>query len=143
MAAVRVQPSTYNPSKLVVNTEVVEVFARQVLKTGYFHCDPHPGNLCVNSEGQLVYYDCGMMNELQPNVAAGFKEVPPALECSIARHSTAPPWHVTPELPPRARASRPAAVWSTHSTHQRSSPADILSADISSAAAPLGRRAAV
>ena len=25
-------------------------------------------------EGKLVFYDCGMMNELQPNVAAGFKE---------------------------------------------------------------------
>jgi len=49
-------------------------FLTQVLKTGYFHCDPHPGNFCVNKEGQLVYYDCGMMNELQPNVAAGFKE---------------------------------------------------------------------
>eukprot|EP00316_Scyphosphaera_apsteinii_P011360 CAMPEP_0119313344 /NCGR_PEP_ID=MMETSP1333-20130426/28746_1 /TAXON_ID=418940 /ORGANISM="Scyphosphaera apsteinii, Strain RCC1455" /LENGTH=706 /DNA_ID=CAMNT_0007318155 /DNA_START=140 /DNA_END=2260 /DNA_ORIENTATION=+ len=49
-------------------------FLSQVLQTGYFHCDPHPGNLCVNTEGKLVYYDCGMMNELQPNVAAGFKE---------------------------------------------------------------------
>ncbi|KAL1527165.1 hypothetical protein AB1Y20_015845 [Prymnesium parvum] len=51
-----------------------DAFLTQILKTGYFHCDPHPGNLCVNKEGQLVYYDCGMMNELQPNVAAGFKE---------------------------------------------------------------------
>jgi len=51
-----------------------DAFLTQVLKTGYFHCDPHPGNLCVNKEGQLVYYDCGMMNELQPNVASGFKE---------------------------------------------------------------------
>ena len=24
--------------------------------------------------GRLVYYDCGMMNELTPNVADGFKE---------------------------------------------------------------------
>jgi predicted unusual protein kinase regulating ubiquinone biosynthesis (AarF/ABC1/UbiB family) len=28
----------------------------------------------VNKEGQLVFYDCGMMNELSPNVAKGFKE---------------------------------------------------------------------
>lgn len=51
-----------------------DAFLTQVLKTGYFHCDPHPGNLCVDTEGNLVYYDCGMMNELQPNVAEGFKE---------------------------------------------------------------------
>ena len=42
--------------------------------SGYFHCDPHPGNLCVNAEGQLIYYDYGMMDELKPNVKAGFKE---------------------------------------------------------------------
>ena len=47
---------------------------RRFLKTGYFHCDPHPGNLCVGTDGKLVYYDCGMMNELSPNVFQGFKE---------------------------------------------------------------------
>jgi len=54
--------------------KVADAFLIQILKTSYFHCDPHPGNLCTNKDGQLVYYDCGMMNELQPNVAAGFKE---------------------------------------------------------------------
>lgn len=51
-----------------------DAFLAQILRSSYFHCDPHPGNLCVNKEGQLVYYDCGMMNELSPDVAAGFKE---------------------------------------------------------------------
>jgi predicted unusual protein kinase regulating ubiquinone biosynthesis (AarF/ABC1/UbiB family) len=55
-------------------SRVADSFLAQILKTGYFHCDPHPGNLCVNKEGQLVFYDCGMMNELSPNVAKGFKE---------------------------------------------------------------------
>ena len=54
--------------------QTADSFLAQILKTGYFHCDPHPGNLCVNREGKLVYYDCGMMNELKPNVADGFKE---------------------------------------------------------------------
>jgi len=54
--------------------KTADAFLAQILRTSYFHCDPHPGNLCVNKEGQLVYYDVGMMNELQPNVAAGFKE---------------------------------------------------------------------
>jgi len=51
-----------------------DAFLAQILRSSYFHCDPHPGNLCVNKEGQLVYYDCGMMNELTPDIAAGFKE---------------------------------------------------------------------
>jgi len=60
--------------KEVLAKRVADSFLSQILKTGYFHCDPHPGNLCVNKEGQLVFYDCGMMNELTPNVAKGFKE---------------------------------------------------------------------
>jgi len=60
--------------KKLLSDRVADSFLAQILKTGYFHCDPHPGNLCVNTEGKLVFYDCGMMNELQPNVAAGFKE---------------------------------------------------------------------
>lgn len=54
--------------------KTADSFLAQILKTSYFHCDPHPGNLCVDRSGNLVYYDCGMMNELSPTVAKGFKE---------------------------------------------------------------------
>ena len=55
-------------------SRVADSFLAQILKTSYFHCDPHPGNLMCDKSGNLVYFDCGMMNELQPNVAGGFKE---------------------------------------------------------------------
>mmetsp|Transcript_37656 Transcript_37656/g.102224 ORF Transcript_37656/g.102224 Transcript_37656/m.102224 type:complete len:512 (+) Transcript_37656:833-2368(+) len=42
-----------------------ESFLSQILRTGYFHCDPHPGNLAVDKNGNLVYYDYGMMDELK------------------------------------------------------------------------------
>jgi len=60
--------------KQALSQQVADAFLAQILKTSYFHCDPHPGNLQCDSEGNLVYFDCGMMNELKPNVAAGFKE---------------------------------------------------------------------
>lgn len=53
---------------------VADSFLKQIVTTGYFHCDPHPGNLCVDTSGNLVYYDYGMMDELKPNVKAGFKQ---------------------------------------------------------------------
>jgi predicted unusual protein kinase regulating ubiquinone biosynthesis (AarF/ABC1/UbiB family) len=31
------------------------------------------GNLCVNEQGQIVYYDFGLMDELKPNVRKGFR----------------------------------------------------------------------
>uniref|UniRef100_A0A7S2WUP7 ABC1 atypical kinase-like domain-containing protein n=1 Tax=Rhizochromulina marina TaxID=1034831 RepID=A0A7S2WUP7_9STRA len=52
-----------------------ESFLAQVIRTGYFHCDPHPGNLAVDYEGNLVYYDYGMMDELKPNVREGFRNL--------------------------------------------------------------------
>ena len=26
-------------------------FLMQIVEAGYFHCDPHPGNLCVDTQG--------------------------------------------------------------------------------------------
>mmetsp|Transcript_19155 Transcript_19155/g.54621 ORF Transcript_19155/g.54621 Transcript_19155/m.54621 type:complete len:801 (-) Transcript_19155:44-2446(-) len=53
--------------------KTADTFLRQIVETSYFHCDPHPGNLCVDTKGNLVYYDFGMMQELKPNVREGFR----------------------------------------------------------------------
>jgi len=44
---------------------------RQVLDCGFFHADPHPGNLAVTPGGQLVYFDFGMMSHLQEEARYG------------------------------------------------------------------------
>ena len=59
-----------------------DAFLRQIVETGYFHCDPHPGNLCVDDKGNLVYYDFGMMDELSSNVRSGFRKFCTALSSS-------------------------------------------------------------
>ena len=41
----------------------VECTLRQLLERGFFHADPHPGNLLATKEGNLVYLDYGMMAE--------------------------------------------------------------------------------
>ncbi|GMI09834.1 hypothetical protein TrVE_jg7411 [Triparma verrucosa] len=62
-----------NLDKTVLAKQTADSFLRQIVETGFFHCDPHPGNLCVDSAGKLVYYDFGMMDELKPNVREGFR----------------------------------------------------------------------
>ena len=34
------------------------------MRYGFFHADPHPGNLAVAADGALIYYDFGMMGQL-------------------------------------------------------------------------------
>lgn len=43
----------------------------------FVDCDPHPGNVaCDNVHGgRLIYYDFGMMDELQPNVKRGLVDL--------------------------------------------------------------------
>ncbi|TVM18659.1 AarF/ABC1/UbiB kinase family protein [Oceanidesulfovibrio indonesiensis] len=44
--------------------KVIEFYTEQMLVKGFFHCDPHPGNLLVRDDGQLVLLDYGMVKRL-------------------------------------------------------------------------------
>jgi predicted unusual protein kinase regulating ubiquinone biosynthesis (AarF/ABC1/UbiB family) len=37
---------------------------RQLLEYGFFHADPHPGNLFALADGRMAYIDFGMMDQL-------------------------------------------------------------------------------
>jgi predicted unusual protein kinase regulating ubiquinone biosynthesis (AarF/ABC1/UbiB family) len=37
---------------------------RQLLEHGFFHADPHPGNLFATFDGRMAYIDFGMMDQL-------------------------------------------------------------------------------
>ncbi|QEQ00705.1 AarF/ABC1/UbiB kinase family protein [Thermosynechococcus sp. CL-1] len=43
-----------------------KAYLYQVLNDGFFHADPHPGNIAVSPNGQLIFYDFGMMGRIQP-----------------------------------------------------------------------------
>lgn len=46
-----------------IGTKLVDNYATQVLDTGFFHADPHPGNIIID-EGQIVLIDLGMTGRL-------------------------------------------------------------------------------
>ncbi|MGB3135830.1 MAG: AarF/ABC1/UbiB kinase family protein [Nodosilinea sp.] len=52
----------------------VQCSLRQLLEHGFFHADPHPGNLLAMADGKLAYLDFGMMSEVKPYQRYGLIE---------------------------------------------------------------------
>jgi predicted unusual protein kinase regulating ubiquinone biosynthesis (AarF/ABC1/UbiB family) len=48
----------------LIHTGVVSGL-RQLLEHGFFHADPHPGNLFALPDGRMAYIDFGMMDQLE------------------------------------------------------------------------------
>ncbi|KAF0907769.1 hypothetical protein E2562_020854, partial [Oryza meyeriana var. granulata] len=44
---------------------------RQLLEEGFFHADPHPGNLVATEGGSLAYFDFGMMGDIPRHYRVG------------------------------------------------------------------------
>jgi predicted unusual protein kinase regulating ubiquinone biosynthesis (AarF/ABC1/UbiB family) len=52
----------------------VQCSLRQLLEHGFFHADPHPGNLLAMPSGKLAYLDFGMMSQVKPYQRYGLVE---------------------------------------------------------------------
>jgi predicted unusual protein kinase regulating ubiquinone biosynthesis (AarF/ABC1/UbiB family) len=47
-----------------LNTIGISCYLKQLLVDGFFQVDPHPGNMAVKPDGSLIFYDFGMMAEI-------------------------------------------------------------------------------
>ncbi|WP_049983170.1 AarF/ABC1/UbiB kinase family protein [Halorubrum sp. BV1] len=43
-----------------------EVYLQMIIEDGVFHADPHPGNLAVDDDGTVIFYDFGMAGRVEP-----------------------------------------------------------------------------
>jgi ubiquinone biosynthesis protein len=54
--------------RVLVARRLVTAFLKQVLEDGFFHADPHPSNILVGDEGELIQVDFGMMGYLDKSM---------------------------------------------------------------------------
>lgn len=47
-------------------TTLQRVYLQMIVQDGTFHADPHPGNLAVQDDGTIVFYDFGMSGRVDP-----------------------------------------------------------------------------
>ncbi|KFF41153.1 MAG: putative unusual protein kinase [Candidatus Atelocyanobacterium thalassa isolate SIO64986] len=45
-----------------------QAYLHQILNDGFFHADPHPGNIAISEDGALIFYDFGMIGTIESDV---------------------------------------------------------------------------
>ncbi|CAN5795254.1 AarF/UbiB family protein [soil metagenome] len=48
--------------------ELFQAYLKQILVDGFFHADPHPGNVFVTDDGRIALIDVGMVGRLTPDL---------------------------------------------------------------------------
>ncbi|WP_299402890.1 AarF/ABC1/UbiB kinase family protein [Acaryochloris sp. IP29b_bin.148] len=61
------QEPQVNAARRRVTTLLFRAFLQQIYVDGFFHADPHPGNLYYLRDGRAAILDCGMVGRLDPN----------------------------------------------------------------------------
>lgn len=63
---------------------LIELWCKMILVDGFYHADPHPGNILVDKEGKIILLDFGAVAQLNPKM----KEAIPKLIEGIIRNDT-------------------------------------------------------
>ncbi|NRD23118.1 AarF/ABC1/UbiB kinase family protein [Winogradskyella litoriviva] len=50
----------------IIATRLTKSYFKQIFNYGFFHADPHPGNLLILPNGHICYLDFGMMGSILP-----------------------------------------------------------------------------
>jgi predicted unusual protein kinase regulating ubiquinone biosynthesis (AarF/ABC1/UbiB family) len=52
--------------------KLIELYIKQIIEYGKVHIDPHPGNVGITKNGKIVYYDFGMVLDLDSRIKEKF-----------------------------------------------------------------------
>lgn len=55
-------------NRQAIAAKLLQTYVKQMLIDGFYHADPHPGNLFVTPEGKLIMVDFGMIGSITPHL---------------------------------------------------------------------------
>jgi ubiquinone biosynthesis protein len=59
----------------VLAEQLFQAYLKQILVDGFFHADPHPGNILLTQESNIALIDLGMVGHLSPRLQEGLLQV--------------------------------------------------------------------
>src|SRR5699024_4565475 len=62
----RLETAYGTPAAPALAGALLDAYVHQLLESGVFHADPHPGNLFVMGDGRLCLHDYGSIGVLDP-----------------------------------------------------------------------------
>ena len=88
------------PAGKALLAALTDAFGRCIFSTGFFHADPHPGNLFVLDDGRIGLIDFGQVKQISGKARCTLGKV----MCALARRerSTEEPYGVLRDLEPLA-----------------------------------------
>lgn len=75
MQGIKITDLVENPLPQIKMADIADrlasSFLKQIFVDGFFHADPHPGNILVSESGEISLVDCGMVRRLDVENKAG------------------------------------------------------------------------
>lgn len=65
----------YDVDFTAIMEKLIHFYTEQMLINGFFHADPHPGNLLINANGDLILLDFGMVHQISDETRQALIEV--------------------------------------------------------------------
>jgi len=83
-----------------ITSLLFRAFLWQYFVTGFFHADPHPGNIFYLDDGRVALLDCGMMGRIDPQTRETLTELVLAIVSSDAKRCAQLTLKITEPLKP-------------------------------------------
>lgn len=60
------QIEAYGLDKKKISIDLANIYLKMIFEDGYYHADPHPGNIMVSREGIIIFLDFGIAGYVDP-----------------------------------------------------------------------------